>query len=191
MESNYKLKELKIIISPGVELTATVNSIDDITKLLQDLKERSFEPVALEQPKGVVPPIITPEPNNIDEPNTRIELNANLIANSLVDKKILAFKDNIPQFLRTSIFNNATDALIVLLYAIEVGLRKKSIDYDSFKSLYDSQNIKSGSSLSMLLNNLKNSQYIDKNAYDKDRTLILSPKGSQKGVEILNAIIKK
>lgn len=191
MESNYKLKELKIILMPGVELTATVNSIDDIAKLLSDLKEKSFEPLILQPPKGEIPTPTSPEANNIDDPTTRIELNAALRANSLVEKKILAFKDNIPQFLRTSIFSKTTDALLVLLYAIEVGLRKNSIDYDSFKSLYDSQNIKSGSSLSMLLNNLKNAQYIDKNAYEKDRTLMLSPRGAQKAKEILNVITKK
>lgn len=191
MENSYKLKELKINISSGVELTAIVNSVADIKSLLEDLKKENFEPVVSEKPKDEFTPPPPPDSNNIDDPNSRIELNANLQSNCLLEKKVLAFKDNIPQFLRTSIFSKTTDALIVLLYAVEVGLRKKSIDYDSFKSLFDGQNIKSGSSLSMLLNNLKNSQYIDKNAYDKDRTIILTPKGSQKGAEILNIIVKK
>jgi len=192
MENNYKLKELKIIIRPGVELTAIVDSISDVTKLLEDLKKENFESVTIKPPELGAPPLPPNlNLNNFDDPHSKIELQASLQSNSLIEKKVLAFKDNIPQLLRPNIFGNTTEALLVLLYAIEVGLNKKSIEYDAFKSLYDGQNIKSGSSLSMLLNNLKNSQYIDKNTYDKDRTIILTAKGAQKGVEILNIIIKK
>lgn len=190
MDNGYKLKELRITIKLGVELIATVNNISDINKLLEDLKKESFEPTAIQKPNEELIPSSNLDHNNYEDPNSRIELNAGLEQNSLLDKKVLAFKDNVPQFLKISIFNKTTDALIVLLYAIEFGLRKKSIDYDSFKSLFDSQNIKSGSSLSMMLNNLKNSQYIDKTVYDKDRTILLTPKGSQKAVEILKSIVK-
>lgn len=191
MENSYKLREIRITLNPGVELIAEVQSIKDVKKLLEDLKIEDFNPIITNPPLVNPPAPLNTNEQNFDDPNTIIELQANLEQGSLLDKKILAFKDFIPQLLRPNLFSNITDALLVLLFAVEVGLKNKSISYEAFKSLYDGQSIKSGSSLSMLLNNIKNAQYLDKNNYDKDRTLVLTPKGAQKSIEILNAIIKK
>jgi hypothetical protein len=60
--------------------------------------------------------------------------------------------------------------------------------YDDFKDLYDAQNIKSGSSLPVLLTNLRNAGYIDKKTYSADQTIRLTAKGSNKAEDVIKAL---
>jgi hypothetical protein len=188
MDNIYKLREVKITLKPGVELIAEVNSVAEIKKLLKDLEAENlqFTPVVSRRNENVIDESI-----DTDNPSAIIETRADLPIGSLSSKKILAFKDNIPQLIRPQIFVNVTDALIVLLYAVEIGLKNSNIPYESFKSLYESQNIKSGSGFSMLLNNIKNASYIDKKSYEADRTIRLTPKGEQRAIEIMKTSLSK
>jgi hypothetical protein len=130
-------------------------------------------------------------PPSTDDPHTLVELKAGIPQGSLLAKKILAIKDGVPQLLRNNLFSNVTDAVLVLVYAIEIGLRTPRIPYDQFKPLFEAQSLKSGSSLALLLNNLKGRGYIDKKLYDTDRTISLSGKGSQKAADVLQSIAGK
>jgi len=187
MTNNFRLREIHIEIKPGLTLVADISDISELKELLQYLSsENIFIP---QSSRGEKPTIAMPQPNDNEDPNNILELRAELPQGSLVSKKILAFKNSVPQLLRTSLFGNVTEAILVLLYALEIGLKSPAISYDSFKSLYDGQGLKSGSSLPMLVNNLKNTGYIDKKLYDTDRTLSLSPKGGQKAIEVLKSII--
>jgi hypothetical protein len=103
----------------------------------------------------------------------------------------LAFKDDVPQLLRPSAFNKAMEAALVLLHAVETGLRNSTIEYESFKALYEDQNIKSGTPLSMLITNLRNLGYLDKKEYRDSRKLRLTPKGDKKAIEILKKLISQ
>ncbi len=189
MPTNFKLRELRIQIQPGVTLIVDVTTIEEVKELLVFLKEHDLlkEHQAIIQPH---PPSVTPQVLT-DDPQGRVELNAGIPSGSLVSKKILAFKDDVPQLLKPALFGNVTDAVLALAYTVEIGLRSSKIPYEQFKSLFEAQSIKSGSSLALLLNNLKGSGYIDKKLYDTDRTISLTAKGSQKASEVLQSIAGK
>jgi hypothetical protein len=163
---------------------AAVESVSAIKKLLEALSAENLSPQFVEnkaesrdddKKKMVVD----------DTPASRLEMKSSIPAGSLLKSNILAFKDGAPQLLRPNAFKNTTEAVLALVFAVESGLKSPKIDYESFKGLFESQNIKSGSPLSMLLNNLKNSGYLDKKAYDTDRTVVLSARGEQKAIEVL------
>ncbi|NUQ83465.1 MAG: hypothetical protein HUU11_02020 [Anaerolineales bacterium] len=187
MTSNFRLREVRIEIQPGVTLIADVSDISELKELLQFLSSENV--MTLQAPSNENAKEIFSQPDSNEDPNSILELRAELPQGSLLTKKVLAFKNSVPQLLRTGLYGNVTEAILVLLYAIETGLKSPSISYDSFKPLYEGQGLKSGSSLPMLLNNLKNTGYIDKKLYDGDRTLSLSPKGNQKAIEVLKSIV--
>lgn len=184
MSNKYKIKEVRIEVRPGVILIAEIETITAIQALLNDLEKDSL---TLSNPPSLP---IKKDQNGTDSPFTNIANDADLDTEQLNNsKKILGFKDNIPQLLRVRTLPN-TDAILLLLYALETGLKTKSIEYESFKDLYEGQNIKAGSPLSMTITNLKNSGYIDKKKYSTERVLNLSPKGQQKAIEVLKSSVK-
>jgi hypothetical protein len=184
MGDNFKYRELRVSLSEGVTVIVEVSSKEDIKSALMDLNDLT----------SATPPMIaTPEPfetetSNDDSPEQRLEVRAGLDEGSLRSKNILAFKDNSPQLLRPTSFASVSDATLTLIFAIEAGLKKSSISFDDFKTLYEAQNIKSGSQLAMLLNNLKNSGYIDKTQYNTNRTIRLTAKGEKKATEVLTGV---
>lgn len=189
MSSNYKIRELRVELRPGVILVADVDSVEAASRLLKELQETKLVTTVRttdERQRGNKDSV-----RHTDEPASRLELRAGLPSGSLATKNIVAFKDNVPQLLRPNIFAAVSDAALVLLYAVEGGLQSASIDYESFKGLYDSQNIKSGSPLTMLLTNLRNAGYLDKKTYTTDRTLRLTAKGDKKAAEVLKELVSK
>lgn len=190
MSAKYTLKEVHVEVNPGVTVIANVSSMDDIVSLLDDLKVWNLAPnVENKRPTGEQDRKGKQDSHLDDSPAARIETNAGMDKGSLAAKNILAFKDGIPQFLRPGAFGNVTDAALVLLHAIETGLKNQSIEYETFKGLYDSQNLKSGTPLSMLMTNLRNAGYLDKTTYSKDRRLRLTAKGDKRAVEIMKGLI--
>lgn len=190
MASNFKLKELRIIVKPGVTLIADVDTVEDVHALLENLSQNGlYDTKAIESGGGDVEQRTEQSDARVDNetPESRIELRAELTRGYLRQKNVLAFKDGVPQLLRPTTFPAVTDAALVLIFAVEAGLKKSSISFDDFKALYEEQNIKSGSSLAMLLNNLKNAGYLDKKAYLSDRTIRLAAKGEKRAAEILKS----
>lgn len=190
MASKFRLKELRIVVKPGVTLIADVETVEDVQTLLEHLSNSElYDPKAIETKDGDIEVRTEKSDARTDSesPESRIELRAELAAGYLRQKNVLAFKDGVPQLLRPTSFPAVTDAALVLVFAVEAGLKKSSISFDDFKALYEEQNIKSGSSLAMLLNNLKNAGYLDKNAYSSDRTIRLSAKGEKKAADILKS----
>jgi hypothetical protein len=187
VNKDIKYKELQLKLAEGITLTVNVTSKDDIKAVLDDLAEfeLSFQPNLRDKAQDL---------GNLDpdtaegSPEKNLEVRAGLGAGNLRLRNILAFKDGIPQLLRPGSFSSISDATLTLIFAVEAGLKKSSIGFDDFKVLYDAQNIKSGSQLSMLLNNLKNSGYIDKGQYNNDRTIRLTAKGEKKATEVLSSI---
>jgi len=183
MSGTYKLKEVRILLQSGVSLIAEVDSLGGLNSLLNDLAGEKFSVQKIstvEPPKTTV--ITTP---SAEDPASRVETKAALTAGSLAKTKLVAFKDNAPQLLRPNTFDNVTDALLVLLFAVETGLRSSKISYDSFKGLYEAQNIKSGTPMRILLSNLRTSGYLDKGAHASDKALTLTAKGETKAIEVL------
>jgi hypothetical protein len=186
MSDKYTLREIRVEIQPGVILIAEVSSIDSISSLLEDLKAKDFKPVVRkvkkEEDAG------QDQKGETDSPASRVEVNAEIPSGSLMNKNIIAFKDNVPQLLRPSAFDSVTEAALVLLHAVETGLRNQEIDYESFKGLFEEQNVKSATPLSMLMTNLRNAGYLDKNTYKSGRKLRLTAKGEKRAIEILKGL---
>jgi hypothetical protein len=187
MSHNIKYKELQLKIAEGITLIVDVTSKDDIKAVLDDLAE--FD-ISTRQKLGSKVRALSHSDSDMveDSPEKHLEVRAGLGVGNLRVRNILAFKDEVPQLLRPGSFNSISDAMLTLIFAVEAGLKKSAISFDDFKTLYDAQNIKSGSQLSMLLNNLKNSGYIDKGQYNNNRTIRLTAKGEKKAAEVLNSI---
>jgi len=186
MSDAVKYRELRIDIGNGVTLVVDVATKADVEAALKELADFG---VTLDKEGGKdVRDEDKPAPQapvHGDTPDARLELRADLLPGSLRKKNILVFKDGIPQLLRPSSFPAVSDAALILIFSVEAGLKKPSLTFDEFRALYDAQNIKSGSPMSMLLNNLKNSNYIDKVVYGRDRTVRLTGKGEKKATEVL------
>lgn len=181
MAEGYLLKEVHVTLNPGVVVIAQVDTIEAISKLLKDLQDRKLFAPAPPQKKELI--------QDHDTPERRLEAGASLTQGSLAKGTIIAFKDNVPELLGTTTLN-VTDAVLILLLGLEMGLRRPKIEYDAFKALYESQNIKSGSPLSMKLTDLKNSSYIDKKVYTDEKCLRLTAKGQKKAIEALQSRLR-
>jgi hypothetical protein len=184
MTDNIKYRELRVRLAEGVTLVVDVSSKDDIKVALSELAD--FGPPPL--PTAGAAESSETEIRKDDSPEQRLEVRAGLEKGSLRLRNILGFKDGSPQLLRPTSFNSVSDAMLTLIFAVEAGLKKPSISFEDFRELYEAQNIKSGSQLTMLLNNLKNSGYIDKTQYSNDRTIRLTAKGEKKATEVLESV---
>lgn len=188
-EKNYVITRTEISLDSGAKIIADVSSLDDIKKLLTDIRTAGMgEPIAETQATDSVNKAKNSPATQIDDPTQRIETQVGLEAGRLATAKILAIKNGIPQFIQKSLFPSVTDAILVLLYALEVGLRQNPIQYETFVSIFDAQNLKSGSPLSMLMTNLRKATYLDSRAYADGRKLRLTAKGDAKAVEVLKKI---
>jgi hypothetical protein len=186
MADEYTLKEVHVSLQPGVTLVAQVDSVAAVKKLMKDLKAAD---IAVPQAKQDTARLASTASRPADSPERRIEIKAELHEGQLANANTVAFKDGVPELLRPSTWT-VTDAVLLLLLALETGLKKPQIDYESFKALYDAQNIKSGSPLSMKLTDLRNDSYLDKKAYAEGRILRLTAKGEKKAIEVLQRVIR-
>jgi len=192
MSDKYLLKEVHIEVQPGVKLIAEVPTLEALLALLSDLKKKNFSPVvAKKEGKHIKEEHKKETGVTGDSPAGRIEINAGIPTGSLLKSNVLAFKDNVPQLLRPSTFKSVMDAALVLLHAVETGLREQTIEYESFKALYEDQNVKASTPLSMLMTNLRNGGYLDKKDYRESRKLRLTPKGDKKAIEIIKTFISQ
>ena len=190
--SRVKFRELRIQLETGVTVIVEVSSTQDIIEAITELRAQDLlkggniaDPVL--DKKEHTPPHLG---SRSGDPASLVETRADLPAGSLNAANLLAFKDGVPQLLRPSVFSTVSDAALALLFAVEIGLGKAGVSFDNFKPLYDGQNIKTGTALSMLLTNLRNGGYLDKKAYTGDRTIRLTAKGEKKAIEVFKALVK-
>ena len=186
-EELYTIKQVEISLPNGLKVVANVSTIDGIHKLVDDLLGTKFAPVTLDKKSSG-----EGQRNREEEqdPIKRIEMQADLPSGSLLSGKILAIKDGTPQILQRPLFGNLTEAILVLMFALETGLRQNPVNYEAFSSLFEGQNLKSGSPLSMLITNLRNAGYLDNRAYADGRNLRLTAKGDGKAIEVLQRLAK-
>ncbi len=183
--SRYTLKTAEVQLHTGVKIVAEVGSLDAVKDFIEDVEASKIGQVVKEPVQSTK---TSPAPSVPEDPLARMETRAGLSAGSLAKTRLLAIKDGIPQLLRPTTFGNITDAVLVLMFAVETGLRRNPIDYNSFSALYDAQNLKTGSPLSMMLTNLRNQGYLDKRVYADGRNLRLTGKGEQKAIDVLKGL---
>ena len=187
MSEAYKLKEVHIQMQDGVTLIAEVSSVAAVRALLDELGGGDIK--VIKHKATLKPPQYNNKEEGSDSPAARLESKAELTGGSLGAKKVLAFKDDVPELLKANTIS-ITDAVLILLFAVETGLRKNKIEYESFKGLYEAQNIKSGSPLAMTVTNLRNAGYLDKKVYENEKSLRLTAKGESKAIEVLKSAVQ-
>ena len=185
MTDSYTFKEVQVTLQPGVTLVVQVENISALKKLLKDLQSAQIfsQQIFIEAKPKI------DQQDSDDTPEHRIEIKADLPSGKIAGSNILAFKDNVPELPKASALS-VTDAVLILLFALETGLKKSKIDYETFKALYEAQNIKSGSPLAMLITNFKNSSYIDKKIYTEEKGLRLTAKGEKQAIDALKKAVK-
>jgi len=195
MSSGYNMREVQVELQPGVKVLVELSKISELRQLLEDLKREGFAPserMPVEKPdqrKATRREREKPaQALEQETPEHNVEVRSGIGDDSLARARVLAFKDGVPQLLRPGMFTSVSDATLVLLYAIEVGAKNASVAYDDFKAVFDAQNIKTGTPLPMLLSNLRNSWYLDKNLYSSNRTVRLTAKGEKRAEEVLQAV---
>jgi hypothetical protein len=199
MAATYKIREVRVTVRSGVTVVADVGSIEALSALLSDLDVVNLAPVhkgraaiSEHESEGEVAASapVTRQQDPTDSPAAGVERRVGIPAGSLTKANVLGFKNGVPQLQRPSAVS-ATDAILVLLYAVENGLQKAKIARDAFKAIYEAQNIKSGSPLRMKLTDLRNAGYIDKSAYAADKSLTLTAKGENKAIEVIKDLVGK
>lgn len=185
MNKSYKLQDVEVRLVSGVVLRATIESLDGARAFLEDVKKAKLgEPeVIQERPQ-------TTKDHDVDEharlnPVDLMESKAGLKKGAL--KPLVAVKDETPQILSPRVFKKTTDGVLALIFAAETGLRKGVIEYDHFSRIFEQQNLKCGSPLSMLLKNLRQTGYLDRKTYADGRRIRLTGKGETKAIEVLTS----
>jgi hypothetical protein len=192
----YKIREVHIQLENGIRVVADADSLEDIRVLVDELTKLSSRMTvkatdAHRMPKNDLRDSDRADSDDDESPEALIEQRADLVSGSIKKTKLLGFKDRVPQLLRPAQIGSISDAALILMFAVEIGLKQTSLDFDGFKALYEAQNIKSSSPISMLLNNLKNTRYIDAKRYNVDRTVSLTAKGEAKAIEVLKSQVAK
>lgn len=193
MSDKYKIVEVNVALKNGITVKVEIDKIESLKDLIDDLKnigllDLSAKPGDKDDNLNKKNKEKETEEND-DNPLLKVELRADLDDGVLSSKKVLGFKNGIPQLFKPGNIT-PSESLLVLLFAIENGLSISKISFDEFKAIYEGQGIKSGTPLNMLTTNIKNSNYIDKKTYDNDRHLTLSSKGADKAKEILKKLVK-
>jgi hypothetical protein len=190
MAEKYLITRAEIVLESGITVTADLSSIDAIRQLVADLTTAGFgTPTRTKsENKSNATSKKEEESVGVDDPASRIETEAGLDSGRLLRAKILAIKDGVPQILRTTVFGNVTESVLVLMFALEQGLRQNPVNYEDFSNLFEAQNLKTGSPLSMIITNTRNAGYLDNRAYGDGRRLRLTAKGHTKAIEILKRV---
>ena len=186
-EKLYTITHAEISLPNGLKVVADVSTIDGIRKLVEDLQGTELTGIKADDER-LGERLVDRE--ETQDPIKRIEMQAELQSGCLLSAKILAIKVGTPQILQRSLFGNLTEAILVLMFALETGLRQNPVNYEAFSSLFEGQNLKSGSPLSMLITNLRNAGYLDNRAYTDGRNLRLTAKGDTKAIEVLKRLAK-
>lgn len=121
MSEAYKLKEVHIQMQDGVTLIAEVSSVAAVRALLDELGGGDIK--VIKHKATLKPPQYNNKEEGSDSPAARLESKAELTGGSLGAKKVLAFKDDVPELLKANTIS-ITDAVLILLFAVETGLRK-------------------------------------------------------------------
>lgn len=184
--NSYAITTAEVSIDGGIKVVANVDSIEAVEQFIKDLQAAGLHSTTPLPRKSELPSIN--KDAGLEDPANLIETQAGLESGQLLRAKILAIKDGAPQILRSTIFDKVTDAVLVLMLALEVGLRRNPVNYEDFSALFESHNLKSGSPLSMLVTNLRNGGYLDNRIYSDGRKLRLTAKGQAKAIEVLKRL---
>src|SRR5262245_47141726 len=139
-DKHYTIKEAQIRLAQGAVLTLGVTSFAGVRQALEDAKAAGLE-ISAAAPitpgaESIPPPPPGPRVPAGDAPEDLIDSRAGLEPGKFAKLNLIGFKGDTPQLLRPSSLS-VTDALVLLLFAIETGLKTPKIEYDRFKAIYE------------------------------------------------------
>lgn len=196
-DQQKKIKgKIEVFIGRTIKVITDIENDEDIINNLSVLEKIKDQLLKFDKIFGQERPLKTASTSQLqtpvlpeDDPYEKIaNMLDNVTAVDLRAMKIFSIKDQNVQLLKPNQFK-VMDAICVLLFILEVGIGKRDIEYDAFRDIFESQNIKSGSPLTMLMTNMKVAKYIDAKKYSS-KIVSLTPKGQEQAIAILNKFPK-
>ena len=176
---------LRISVTKKCELAQVNETIGLILRELQKSEKKlskwaKVTVAAAEKAALPVPSTTTEEP--FDKMAHRLDVEPS----NLSGAKLFGIKGDKVQIFKTQKFAPA-EAVMAICYVSEVGVGKSALTYEELKEAFQASHIKSDSPLYMIISNIANSGYIDKQRYDSQKEIVLTAKGDTK----IKGIIQK
>lgn len=173
---------LRISITKKCELHKVNETISLILDELQKSEKKlpkwaTVTMTTTEKPSAKAPSVTTEDV--FDKIASRLDADSS----HLKDAKLFGIKGEKVQVFKTQKFAPA-EAVMLICYISEIGVGKAALSYEELKEAYQESHIKSESPLYMIISNIAQSGYIDKQRYDSQKEIVLTAKGETKVKEI-------
>lgn len=122
------------------------------------------------------------------DPYSRMAYDLGVNADELKSAKIVGFKEGKPQILSTSKFATPEKGCLALFYAFEIGLDKSPILFEEGEEAFNTSRYTEPFA-GRVLNNLKNTNKINRSRYDNAHEIVLTPSGIEDAREVLKAAL--
>lgn len=198
MAEQKKIKgRVEVFVGKAIKIVADIESDEELISSLSNIEKIKDQLIKFDkifcQERVPAAAVSAPRQTGSLESDGPFEKIANMLDKVTVEdlktRKIFSIKDQNVQLLKPNQFKNVTDAICVLLFILETGFGSRDIKYEIFRDIYESQNIKSGSPLTMLMTNMKVAKYIDAKKYNS-KIVSLTPKGQEQAILVLNKFSK-
>ncbi|MEK6890376.1 MAG: hypothetical protein AABX35_04270 [Nanoarchaeota archaeon] len=193
IEIKIDLPNLKVNLNTEVTLDKVDENLENLLDSISKANKKISKLNELEvfQQKTITqaePPTLVGENSISGDPLSLIEARLEIESNKLKSSQILGIKNNKVQLFKSQKFT-PTEAILVIAYCYEIGLKRQSINYEELKLAYQDSSVKGNTPFRMAINNIKNAGQIDKMKYDSSQEITLTPKGLTKAEEYLKSAI--
>jgi hypothetical protein len=179
---------LKVSVAKKCSLNEVSKNVETILDELAKSKEKLPKwaeakiALSLEKPSTAAP--LTEDP--LERVARRLEVDLDDLAKA----KLFGIKGGKVQVFKTQRFS-AADAVMAICFLSEIGLGKTVMSFDELKEAFLESHIRSGSPLYMIISNVGNRGYIDKQRYDSQKEVVLTAKGETKIKEIIQEALSR
>lgn len=170
----------------GAAIESMLEQVEKIDKRVKKLAVVSIR--SSEAPS--VPPSVQPSGALSDDPISRIARRLEIEESELRNSDLFGIKGDSPQIFKAGRFSSG-DALLVLAFLFEVGLGNSATPFEKLKEAFQASHIKAKSPFVAILSNKIRDGHIDKNRYDAQNEIVLTPKGEKQVSKIILEALKK
>lgn len=181
---------------PGleIELSAPSRSSDldtTLSSLLTAVESQAERIISLGKIFGQPPSALKAEggPSAVTEdPYSRIAADLGVTVDELRSSKLIGFKEGKPQIMSPARFPSPEKGCLVLFYAFEIGLDRSPITFEDGEEAYHMSRYTEPFA-GRVLNNLKQTNKINRSKYDAAHEIVLTPSGIEDAREVLKAAL--
>lgn len=123
-----------------------------------------------------------------DDPLGKVAQRLEIDETTLRSSDLFGVKNDSPQIFKANRFSSG-DALLVLAFLFEVGLGNSATPFEKLKEAFQSSHIKAKSPFVAILSNKIRDGHIDKNRYNAQNEVVLTPKGEKQVSKIISSAI--